>query len=360
MIREAIDSLVRGESLTPEIVREVAFEMLEGNATPAQIGAFVTALRIRGESAGDLRAFAEAMRQKAARLSPPSGVVLDTCGTGGDHCGTFNISTTAAFVAAGAGVMVAKHGNRGATSRCGSADVLEALGIRVDLTAAQAEECLHRTGMCFLFAPAHHSAMRHAAGPRKEIGIRTIFNLLGPLANPAGATHQLIGVFDGALTEMYAEALAGLGSQRALVVHGEDGLDEITTTAPSKITELIGGAEGMQAGGPHHNKNIEDKGMQASTIVSRYCTPQEFGLSEATREELAGGDAVQNAEILANILQNKATRAQMEIVLLNSGAALYVAGKAASIGEGVALADSTIRSGAAWEKVQALKECSKV
>lgn len=335
MIREAIDTLVRHEPLSGAMAREVAMEILDGEASPAQIGAFVTALRIRGESSEHIRAFADVMRQKAARLTPPSGVVLDTCGTGGDHRGTFNISTTAAFIAAGAGCCVAKHGNRGASSRCGSADVLEALGVRVDLTPQQAEQCLHETNICFMFAQTHHAAMRHAAGPRREIGIRTIFNLLGPLSNPAGATHQIIGVFDGALTEMYAEALGALGSQRALVVHGEDGLDEITTTAPTKITELSG----------------------QKIATSRY-EPEDFGLERASLEELKGGDAQENARILADVLRNRATQAQMQIALLNAGAALYVAGRTGSINEGVALAMQTVESGEALAKLEALKACS--
>lgn len=332
MIREAIEMLVSQQALTEEVARQVALEILDGSASPAQIGSFVTALRIRGESAEHIRAFAEVMREKAARLTPPSGVVLDTCGTGGDCRGTFNISTTAAFIAAGAGVCVAKHGNRGASSRCGSADVLEALGVRLDLSASQAEECLRTVGMCFMFAPSHHSAMRHVAAPRKEIGIRTIFNLLGPLSNPAGATHQIVGVFDRELTETYAEALAGLGSQRALVVHGEDGLDEITTTSATRITELADGS-----------------------IATRSFVPEDFGLDRSPLEALIGGDAQDNAKILRAILEGGATQQQTDVALLNAGAALYLAGLCGSIREGVVLARKTLESGEPLKKLEALK-----
>lgn len=335
MIREAIELLVQQGTISGDMARQVAFEILEGEASPAQIAAFVTALRIRGESVEHIRSFAEIMRSKAARLTPPAGIVLDTCGTGGDGRGTFNISTTAAFIAAGAGVCVAKHGNRAASSKCGSADVLEALGVQVNLTAEQAQACLGEIGMCFMFAPAHHSAMRHAAGPRREIGIRTIFNLLGPLSNPASATHQIIGVFDGTLTETYAEALGGLGSQRALIVYGEDGLDEISISSTTRITELANGR-----------------------ISTTHVTPEDFGMTRVDIEAILGGDAQENAQILTAVLQGRATPAQMEISLLNSGAALYLADKAADIREGIELARKTIDSGAALAKLEAFKQCS--
>lgn len=335
MIREAIGILAAGKPLAAEETRQVAREILEGEATPAQIGAFATALRFRGETAEHIQAFAEVMREKAARIAPPPGVVLDTCGTGGDASGTFNISTVAALVAAGAGVAVAKHGNRSATSQCGSADALEALGVKIDLDPAKAERCLREIGICFMFAPKHHAAMRHAAGPRKEIGIRTIFNLLGPLSNPAGATHQLIGVFDGALAETYARVLANLGSKRALVVHGADGLDEFTTTGPTRVVELDGGQ-----------------------VRAYSCEPEDFGFAKADAESLRGGAPAENREIILAILQGKGDKAKTEIALLNSGAALYAAEKALSIAEGIALARATIASGAAMKKLEELREWS--
>jgi len=335
MIREAIGLLVSDGRLSFEQARQVALEILEGQATAAQIAAFVTALRMRGESAEHLCAFAQVMREKAVRLRPPAGGALDTCGTGGDEKGTFNISTAAALIAAAAGAVVAKHGNRAATSRCGSADALEALGVKIDPSPEASQRCLDEIGLCFMFAPAHHAAMRHAAGPRKEIGIRTIFNLLGPLANPAGATRQLIGIFDGRLTEIYAEALAALGAERALVVHGADGLDEFSTTGPTRVTEV---AEGR--------------------IRTTVCAPADFGLEKARIEDLLGGGPEQNGAILLSVLQGKADRAKMDIAALNAGAALYVAGRAESIAQGIELGRQAIACGAAMGKLEALKECS--
>ena len=230
---------------------------------------------------------------------------------------------------------MAKHGNRSATSQCGSADALEALGVKIDLDPAKAERCLREIGICFMFAPKHHAAMRHAAGPRKEIGIRTIFNLLGPLSNPAGATHQLIGVFDGALAETYARVLANLGSKRALVVHGADGLDEFTTTGPTRVVELDGGQ-----------------------VRAYSCEPEDFGFAKADAESLRGGAPAENREIILAILQGKGDKAKTEIALLNSGAALYAAEKALSIAEGIALARATIASGAAMKKLEELREWS--
>lgn len=332
MIREAIGQLVNGGDLSVEMARQAAAEIFAGEATPAQIGAFLAALRIRGESAEHIQAFAEMMRDKAARLRKPEGVVLDTCGTGGDETGTFNISTVAAIIAAGAGVVVAKHGNRAATSQCGSADVLEALGVKIDAAPQVAQRCLDGIGLCFMFARSHHAAMRHVAGPRQEIGVRTIFNLLGPLSNPAGATHQLIGVFDGELTQTYAEVLRALGSERALVVHGSDGLDELTTAGVTRLTELCEGEI--------HTSEYE---------------PSQFGLKTSNSQDLLGGDAEQNASIILSILEDKESGPKMDIAILNAGAALYVAEKADSIAEGLDLARQTIASGAAMEKLEALR-----
>src|SRR5512137_2702745 len=238
MIREGIARIVRGEDLREAEMMAVMTEVMEGEATPAQIAAFMTALRIKGETVEEVTGAARIMRQKATRIDARSSVVVDTCGTGGDGRNTFNISTTAAFVVAAAGLTVAKHGNRAVSSGCGSADVLEALGVNIDAPPEIVEECLQQIGIGFLFAPRLHGAMKYAIGPRREIGIRTIFNMLGPLTNPAGATAQLIGVYDPRLTEMFAGVLKNLGTKRAFVVHGADGLDEATVTGPTRIAEL--------------------------------------------------------------------------------------------------------------------------
>ncbi len=335
MIQEAISALVDGEDISPQQTAAVAQEILDGEATPSQIASFATALRIRGETVDHIVAFAEVMREKSARLKRPEGPVLDTCGTGGDKSGTFNISTIAAFLAAGAGAVVAKHGNRSATSKCGSADVLESLGVNIDASPEVVQRCLDEIGICFMFARTHHAAMRFAAAPRAEMGIRTIFNLLGPLTNPAAADRQLIGVFDGDLTETYAEALSRLGAECAMVVHGEDGLDELTTTAPTKISGL------------------RDGKIETCTVA-----PEDFGMARADASELLGGDAEANRDIALAVLRGNATQAQSDIVILNAGAALCVAGKADTIGDGIALAKETIANSAALQKLEALKECS--
>jgi anthranilate phosphoribosyltransferase len=275
------------------------------------------------------------MREKAAHIQRPKGIVFDTCGTGGDNIGTFNVSTTAAFIVAAAGIPVAKHGNRAMSSRCGSADVLTALGVRIDCPHAVAERCLAEIGICFLFAPAYHSAMKHAVQPRREIGHRTIFNLAGPLSNPAGASHQLIGVYDRSLCRMFAEVLRELGSERVLIVHGSDGLDEISTTEVTELTELRNG-----------------------DIYSWSATPSDFGIETPAdmADLLAGEDAEANAAIVTAILKGDETGPKAEIALVNAGAALYVAGKAESIPEGVKAARQMIASGAAYAKLEALCE----
>jgi len=241
MIKEGIAKAVRGEDLRESEMTAVMTEVMEGAATPAQIAAFMTALRIKGETVEEVTGAARVMRQKATRIDARSSVVVDTCGTGGDGSNTFNISTTAAFVVAAAGLIVAKHGNRAVSSGCGSADVLEALGVNIDAGPEIVEECLHEIGIGFLFAPKLHGAMKYAIGPRREIGIRTIFNMLGPLTNPAGATSQLIGVYDPRLTEMFAGVLRNLGARRAFIVHGADGLDEATVTGATRVSELKDG-----------------------------------------------------------------------------------------------------------------------
>jgi anthranilate phosphoribosyltransferase len=322
MIREAIATLVEGRELTRLVAEDVMGEIMRGEATPAQIGAFTVALRLRGESADVIAGLASALRVHARGL-PLEGPLVDTCGTGGDGSGTFNISTAAAFVTAGAGARVAKHGNRAASSRCGSADVLEALGVRLDLSPEECARCLEETGMVFLFAPAYHPALKYAAGPRREIGVRTVFNLLGPLANPAGARFQLLGVADGALVRKLAEALLRLGAERALVVHGEDGLDELSVTAPSCVCELRGG------------------------VLKEYrVTPEQFGLARVSGSELAGGDAAANAEILKRILSGEAGP-RRDIVALNAAAALVAAGRAVDLADGLKMARESIDSGRA-------------
>jgi len=339
MIREAIGKLVAGEAVTGGEAHQVALEILAGEATACQIASFLTALRIRGERVEHVTAFVRAMRDKAARIETPPGVILDTCGTGGDEIGTFNVSTTAAFLAAGAGVCVAKHGNRAMSSRCGSADVLTALGVRIDCSHALAERCLREIGICFLFAPSYHSAMKHAVQPRREIGHRTIFNMAGPLSNPAGATHQLIGVYDVSLCETFAEVLRELGAERALIVHGSDGLDEISTADVTKLTELRQGE-----------------------IHSWSATPADFGFSQPADLEdlLAADDPKANAEILVAILQGKEIGPKAQIALVNAGAAIYVAGKAKTIPEGIEIARRAIASGAAYEKLDELRQMTNL
>src|SRR5579883_2582584 len=266
MIREAIARVVAGENLTREEASTVMEEIMTGQATPAQFGALMTALRFKGETVEEIAGFASVMREFATRVSP-SRPVVDTCGTGGDGRGTFNISTTAAFVAAGAGATVAKHGNRSMTSQCGSADVLEALGVHITLTPTQVETCLEEAGIGFMFAQIFHPAMKFAAGPRREIGIRTVFNILGPLTNPARATAQVLGVPSPALVSQMAEALALLGTHHALVVHGEDGVDEISISAPTLIGEVRDGE-----------------------IKTYRIAPEDFGIGRATLDDIRGGD----------------------------------------------------------------------
>ncbi|HWP59767.1 MAG TPA: anthranilate phosphoribosyltransferase [Candidatus Acidoferrales bacterium] len=331
-IREAIARLVNRADLSEQEMLDVMNQIMTGEATPSQIGAFLTALRMKGETVAEITGAARVMREKAHRVRTNSTCVLDTCGTGGDEKGTFNISTTAAFVVAGAGLTVAKHGNRSVSSRSGSADVLAALGVKIDAPKAKVEECLDRIGIGFLFAPMLHEAMKYAVVPRREIGIRTIFNLLGPLTNPALATHQLVGLYDGNLVALVAEVLKQIGSQRALVVHGEDGLDELTLCAPTKVSELRDG-----------------------TIAHYEIAPEKLGLRRCRLEDLMGGEAAQCAEITRRVLQGE-MGPKRDVVLLNAGAALYVGGKAASIADGMRLAEASIDSGKARQKLEQLIE----
>jgi anthranilate phosphoribosyltransferase len=327
MIREAIAALVDGRSLTEAEAAAVIEEIMSGEATPAQFGAFVTALRLKGETVDEIAGMARVMREKARRVHV-EGVLLDTCGTGGDARGTFNVSTAAAFVAAGAGARVAKHGNRAMTSRCGSADVLEALGARIDLSPEQVKACLEETGVGFMFAPSFHPAMKFAAGPRREIGVRTVFNILGPLTNPAGAACQVLGVAEPSLAETMAQVLARLGSRRALVVHGRDGLDEMSISGPTLVCELVEGC------------------------VRQYeVTPKEVGLALYEAASVAGGTPEENAAALREVLAGR-PGPQRDIVLLNAAAGLVALERAAALAEGVAQAAEAIDSGAARERLE--------
>jgi anthranilate phosphoribosyltransferase len=334
MIREAIAKVVSGENLGEAEMMEVMRGIMEGEATPAQIASFITALRIKGETVDEVTGAARIMRQKATRIDARSAVIVDTCGTGGDRRGTFNISTTAAFVVAAAGLTVAKHGNRAVTSGCGSADVLEALGVNIEAKEEVVEECVQQIGIGFLFAPKLHGAMKYAVAPRREIGIRTMFNMLGPLTNPAGATSQLIGVYSPELTEMFAGVLKNLGTRRAFVVHGSDGLDEATVTDETRVSELRQGVI--------HTYNI---------------SPIDYFGEVYSPEDLAGGDPPTNAQITKDILMGR-DGARRKIVLLNSALAIVAGEKAGDIGEGIAVAEECIDSGAALQKLDHLIELS--
>jgi anthranilate phosphoribosyltransferase len=336
MIQQAIAKLFNRESLSAEEAEKAMDEIMSGMATPTQIGAYLAALRIKGETPDEIVGSARAMRAKSLRIHTQHTQLVDIVGTGGDRSGTFNISTTSAFVVAGAGVPVAKHGNRAASSQSGSADVLVALGVNVTLTPEQVGRCIDEIGIGFAFAQVHHPAMKHAAGPRREIGARTIFNILGPLTNPANANHFLLGVFDPALTEMIAEVLGGLGVQHALVVSSLDKVDELTTTGVNKISELCDG-------------QVHTYTLDAAQL----------GLARATLSDLGGGSPEFNASITRSILENKATPARHNVVLLNAGAALYAAGAANDIHAGVEMAQDSIRSGKALHKLNDLADMSR-
>ncbi|MBW7849028.1 MAG: anthranilate phosphoribosyltransferase [Rhodospirillales bacterium] len=329
VMKSLIARVAAGERLS-EADAEAAFEIImSGDATPAQIGGFLVGLRVRGETVEEITGAARIMRAKAAHIEAPPGAI-DTCGTGGDAAGTFNISTAAALVVAACGVPVAKHGNRALSSKSGSADVLAALGVKVDCEMELVREALWENNIGFLMAPRHHSAMRHVAGPRVELATRTIFNLLGPLANPAGTTRQLVGVFSGDWLRPMAEVLGRLGSERAWVVHGSDGLDELTITGPSQVAEWHQG--------------------QVRTFT---VTPEDFGLARADPAALKGGEAAANATALRRVLEG-ATGAYRDIVLLNAAGALVVAGKAESLPEGMVLAARAIDGGAARDTLDRL------
>jgi anthranilate phosphoribosyltransferase len=325
---------VNREDLLEIEMMEVIDEIMEGKATSAQIASFITAVRIKGETVDEVTGAARIMKQKATRIDARSSIIVDTCGTGGDGMKTFNISTTAAFVTAAAGLVVAKHGNRAVSSGCGSADVLEALGININAPPEIVEECIHQIGIGFLFAPMLHGAMKYAIGPRREIGIRTIFNMLGPLTNPAGATSQLIGVYDPRLTEMFAGVLKNLNTKRAFVVHGSDGLDEATVTGETRVTELKDGL-----------------------ITTYNIDPVDFFGDTFPGEALLGGDASYNAHITKDVLTGK-NGACRNIVVLNAALAIMAGDKAKNINDGIRIAQDCIDSGGAIKKLQLLIEQS--
>lgn len=331
MIKEAISILIEKIDLSEAEMAEAMREIMEGKATDAQIGAFLTALRLKGETIDEITGAAKVMREKALSIKAPAGTV-DTCGTGGDMAHTFNISTTAAFIVSGAGITVAKHGNRSVSSKSGSADVLQALGVNIELPPEKIEKSLIEVGFGFLFAPFFHGAMKYALGPRREIGIRTVFNILGPLTNPAGAKYQVLGVYSSDLTETMAKVLGNLGCIHAFVVHGEDGLDEITITGKTKVSELKGGK-----------------------VENYFIEPSDFGIKTGSIEDLLGGESKENAEITINILKGE-KGPKRDIVLLNASAAIVVSGKAKDLKEGIAIAERSIDSGAALRKLEGIKK----
>jgi anthranilate phosphoribosyltransferase len=326
-IREAIDKLVNRVDLSEGETVDVMNQIMTGEATPLQVAAFLTALRMKGETVDEITGAARVMREKAHRVTVGAKTVLDTCGTGGDQKGTFNISTTAAFVLAGAGVNVAKHGNRSVSSQSGSADVLNALGVKIDAPKDRVEQCIARIGIGFLFAPLLHEAMKYAVQPRRDIGIRTIFNILGPLTNPAMATHQLIGIYSRELAAVVARVLKNLGSVRAMVVHGLEGLDEISICGPTHIAELRDGA-----------------------IKEYLVEPEQFGIQRCALAKLRGGNAEESATVVRAVLEGRPGPPR-DVVLLNSGAALYVSERAATIQDGMRLAAESIDSGKARQKL---------
>jgi anthranilate phosphoribosyltransferase len=336
MFAALLDKLTRHEDLTADEAAAAMREVMEGRAAPAQLAALLAALVMKGERPSEIVGFARTMREHAVKLSRPAGDVFDTCGTGGDRSGTFNISSAAAIVVAACGVRVAKHGNRSVSSRCGSADVFEQLGVNVGVPPAVVERSLHEAGIAFFFAPTFHPSMRHAAQTRRDLGIRTAFNLLGPLTNPAGAARQIVGVPRAELTELMAHALRMLGTERAWVVHGAEGIDEISIAGYTKVAECRDGA-----------------------VHTFYIHPAEFGVAKSAAGALAGGCAAENAAIIESVLAG-ADGAPRDVVLLNAGAALFVAGAAASVRDGIRRAAEAIDSGSARRTLDAMARVSQV
>jgi len=330
MLQQSLAALVARRDLTAAEAEAALHEIMSGEAGEALIGGFLVALRMKGETADEIAGFARAMRANCVPVKPTVQDVVDTCGTGGDACDTFNISTAAAFVAAGAGVPIAKHGNRAVSSQCGSADVLKELGVNIELSPEAVARCIDEVGIGFLFAPGLHPAMKHAIGPRRQLGMRTVFNLLGPLTNPAGAKRQVIGVFDPAFAPLIAEALRANGSEHVLVVHGEPGLDEISLCGKTQVTELKDGE-----------------------ITQYEIVPDE----RCRVEDIAGGDAAASAQMLRDVLAGQ-PGPRLDIVLLNAAAAIVVGGKAPTLAEGAAVARESVTSGAAAAKLQGLQRLS--
>jgi anthranilate phosphoribosyltransferase len=330
MIKDAISKLADRIALSEKEAEEVMGEIMDGSATSAQIAGYLMGLRMKGETVEEIAGSVRAMRARAVKIRVAHRRVVDTCGTGGDRAHTFNISTTAAFVVAGAGVAVAKHGNRSVSSQCGSADVLAELGVKIDLPADRVADCVDEVGIGFLFAPLYHSAMKHCAAPRQELGIRTLLNILGPLTNPAGAGFQVIGVFDGALTELLAKVLLHLGSQHCYIVHGLDGLDEVTLTDRTRISE-----------------------GKAGVVSSYFIEPKDFGLGRVAPKDLRGGTPEQNAVITRDILQGR-KGPKRDVVCLNAAPALVSAGAAKTLQDGFVQAQRAIDCGAAMDKLDKL------
>jgi anthranilate phosphoribosyltransferase len=330
MFPALIEKLRHQEDLTTAEAAAAMAAIMKGEAAEAQIAGLLVGLTIKGERPSELVGFAQTMRANATAITPPPGAVFDTCGTGGDRSGTFNISTASAIVLAACGMRIAKHGNRSVSSQCGSADVLEALGVNIQAAPATVEQCLREVGVAFLFAPTFHPAMKHAAQARKDLGVRTAFNLLGPLTNPARPARQIVGVPRPELTELLARSLSLLGSERAWVVHGADGLDELSTTGYTKVSESRG-----------------------DSVQTFYVHPADFGLAKAAPEALKGGDAAKNAAIVRAVLSGEAGP-QRDVVLLNAGAALFVAGEADTVEAGIAKASAAIDGGAAMDVLKKL------
>lgn len=328
-LQRAINEVIEGRDLSSQAMTEVMHSIMKGEATPAQIGGFLVGLRMKGETVHEITAAAQVMRELAVPVEVSSTHLIDTCGTGGDGIQTFNISTTAAFVAAAVGARVAKHGNRSVSSRSGSADVLEAAGVALELSPAQIAQCVDSVGVGFLFAPAHHGAMKHAIGPRQELGTRTLFNLLGPLCNPARAPVQLLGIYSPRWLEPMAQVLKRLGSVRAMVVHADDGMDEISIGAPTRVAELRNGE-----------------------VMSYVITPEQFGFARAGLASIRARDAAESLRLMQVVLRGEPGPA-LDIVLLNAGAAVYLAGLAENLTQGIACGREAVGSGKAQERLRA-------
>jgi anthranilate phosphoribosyltransferase len=337
MMKDAIKKIVDRKNLTRDEAALTMDTIMRGEATPSQIAAFIVALRMKGETVDEITGCAEKMREHAINITPEQKNLVDTCGTGGDVSGTFNISTVSAFVVAGAGIPVAKHGNRSVSSKCGSADILEALGVNIEIEPKKVEESISKVGIGFIFAPKFHKAMKFAMPSRKEIGIRTVFNILGPLTNPAKAAAQVLGVFNPDLTEMLAKVLGNLGIKQAMVVHGMDGLDEISISNKTKVSELKNGK-----------------------VKTSFIKPEDFGMKKGKKEDILGGSINENLKIAFAVLKGEEKGPKRDVVLINAAAAIYVGGKAKNLKEGVKLAAKSIDSGAAYKKVEELINYTKL